>query len=309
MTAPRGALAAALLALAALTSLAGVACDGGSGRPVQRPAAPPVQAVVSVPPLAWVVERVGGERVTVEVMIPPGTSPHAYEPSPRAMAVLDRADLFVAVGHPHLAFERQHVEPALARREGIAVVRLVGSGGAAAGPARDADPHVWLSPSRMAAAAREVAAALARIDPAGAASYRRNLAAVEAEIAALDAELRAHLAGSRGRSFLVYHPAWAAFGEEYGLTQVAIERGGKEPGPRELARLVAEARRAGVDTVFVQQGFSDRPARVVAREIGARVVPLDPLARDWAANLRRAAGAIAAAAGDGGGAPHREAAR
>ena len=289
----RAGLAGALL-LAAACAPGGPGGDAGAGHPDK------VTVAVSVPPLAWLVERVGGDRVEVEVMIPPGISPHTYEPSPRAMASLERADLFVAVGHPHLAFERQHVEPVLARRPDLAVVRLTGAAEAAeeAGAGSDEDPHVWLSPSRMAAAAGEVAGALAEADPAGAEVYSRRLAATRAEIAELDRALARRLAHRASDRFLVYHPAWGAFAREYGLTQVAIEQGGKEPGPRQLARVIAEARRDGVEVVFVQQGFSDRPARVVAREIGAHVVPLDPLARDWADNLRRAADAIAGVPGE-----------
>jgi zinc transport system substrate-binding protein len=144
----------------------------------------------------------------------------------------------------------------------------------------------------MRAAADELAAALARADPAGAAAYREGLAAVHRRIDEVDREIAALLAGLPRRRFLVYHPAWGAFAAHYGLEQVAIERHGKEPSARELAARVDAARAEGVGTVFVQRGFAERPARVVAEELGARVVPLDPLARDWDDNLIAVARAL-----------------
>lgn len=291
-----------LLAGAALLS---AACGGGAGEapPDGSPAAaPPVAVAVTVAPLAWLADEVGGERVATTVMIPPGHEPHAYEPSPREMAALDRARVFVAVGHPLLATERRHLDPALAARPEIVVVRLAEAGEALPEPTPDDgedhhghgddDPHLWLSPARMRAAAEELAGALARVDPAGAAGYRERLEAVRRRIGEVDREVAALVEGLPRRRFLVVHPAWGAFAEHYGIEQVAVEREGKEPGPRELAERIAAARAEGFATVFTQRGFADRPARVIADEIGARVVPLDPLARDWDDNLLAVARAL-----------------
>lgn len=297
--------------------VAAAACGGGAGETAAAGAsgspgpAAPVTVAVTVAPLAWLVDEIGGERVETTVMIPAGTSPHAYEPSPREIAALDRARVFVAVGHPHLAFERRHVEPALAARPEIEVVRLSTAGGSPGavggavpttgggepiaggdGEHGDEDPHLWLSPDRMRAAADELAAALARVDPAGAAGYGDRLAALERRIDEVDREIAALLADLPRRRFLVYHPAWGAFAEHYGLEQVAIERHGKEPGARALASRVDEALGEHVGTVFVQRGFAERPARVVADELGARAVELDPLARDWDDNLLAVARAL-----------------
>jgi zinc transport system substrate-binding protein len=149
----------------------------------------------------------------------------------------------------------------------------------------------------MAATAREVAAALARLDPAGTTFYDRQLGLTLAQIEAVDAELRRELAAVAGRRFLVYHPSWGTFAARYGLEQVAIEADGKEPSARRLVELVEQARRDGTGVVFVQAGVADRSARVLASEIGAEVVPLDALAEDWPANLRRAGAAMRSALG------------
>ncbi|HEX2253870.1 MAG TPA: zinc ABC transporter substrate-binding protein [Thermoanaerobaculia bacterium] len=250
----------------------------------------------SVPPLAYLVDRLGGERVATTVLVPPGTEPHAYEPSPRQIAALADAHLFVEIGHPAFPFEARFLDHLAATNPGLQVVEV-----AAAVELLEAgddehdhgeamtDPHVWLAPGTMARAAREVAAALVQLDPEHARDVRARLDAFLADIAALDRRLAAVAAGAKRRSFLVHHAAWTYLAAEYGLDQVAVEAGGREPGPRQLARIAETARREGIRVVFVQQGFSPQSAQVLADELGGRVVALDPMAYDWLATMHRVA--------------------
>lgn len=257
-----------------------------------RPAAPDaaVRAVATLPPLAWLVDRVGGERVDTVVLLPPGSSPHAFEPSPRQLRELAAAELLVMVGHPDLAFEAHQVRRLAADRPELTVVAM--AGGAVGTDDDGVDPHLWTAPRHMAATAGRVAGALERLDPGGAAVYRHNLAALRDELDSLDADLRHRFSTLPHRTFFVQHPAWGHLAAAYGLRQVALEEEGKEPGPRELVRLVEEARRQRVTTVFVQRGEPRQAARVFAAETGARVVELDPLAYDWLGETRRAADAL-----------------
>lgn len=297
MRAPRlSALGLATLAVVA------AAC----GRPAGGSAAGPLQVVVTVPPQAYLVERIGGERVATEVMMPSGSSEETYSPSPRQMVALSRADLYVLVGHPALLVERRHVLPALAADPGVTVVDMSAAmeleaeaeeeeddpPGAHDHAGGEHDPHIWTSPRLMRSAAVTIAQELARRDPAGAAAYRARLASFLSELDTLDREIRRELAGLSRRRFLVTHPAWGHFAADYGLEQVAIEEEGKEPSPARLVALIEAAREEGVTAVFTQEGLPAGAARAVAREIGARVVSLDPLARDWLDNTRKTARAL-----------------
>jgi len=255
---------------------------------------------VSVPPQGDFVARIGGDRVQVDVMIPPGYSHVDYPLTPRQIVALSRARLYVAVGHPAFEFERVQLFPFLKTLPGLQVVNmsegmplLAGEGegadedghGDSAGA--DGDPHVWVAPVTVAVAVRNIAAVLERIDPAHAAEYRANLARFEADVAALDREIRAELGPFRGSRFMVYHPTWGYFAHQYGLQQVAIEGEGKEPSARRLIQLIDQARREGVKVVFVQRGFPRKSAQVIADAVGGRVVIADPQERDWLDNLRR----------------------
>jgi zinc transport system substrate-binding protein len=212
---------------------------------------------------------------------------------------LGKSRLYVEVGHPDFLFEQRHLGSLVEANPGISIVSMA-AGTEAVCQARqigqlDQDPHLWLSPRRMRSAAWAIEAALARLDPEGAPEYRRNLDELLADIDRLDLEIGELLAGLEGRRFMVFHPAWSHLACEYGLLQMAIEAGGKEPGPAQLVATIEEARREGIRVIFVQKGFSDRSAKVIAAELGARVESLDPLALDWLENLRYSAGRIAAA--------------
>lgn len=284
------------------------AADAKKPRP---PQGPPLEVAVSIPPLAWLVDRLGGERVRTQVLLPPGSSPTTYEPSPRQVVALDRARLFVAVGHPDFPFERRLLDRLLAHRENLPVVAVTsGLGDMALGhdhgphadghgheteldheadPNRDIDPHVWVAPAAFAAVAETVARALAERDPEGADLYLEKLAALRKEITRLERQLDADLGDLPRRRFWVYHPAWGYLARQYGLEQVALEAGGKELSPRRLVALIERARQERVAVIFVQRGFSDRAARALAELAGARVEVLDPLAYDWPENLRSVA--------------------
>ncbi|MCG6943652.1 MAG: zinc ABC transporter substrate-binding protein [Thiohalocapsa sp.] len=269
-------------------------------------AAEPLDVFVSVLPIQTFVEHVGAERVQVHVMVQPGHSPATYEPTPRQIATLADAQLYFRVGVPFEAAWMKRITatnpdmPVVDLRDGLRLRSLEAHDHATEhGPDHDAehaheamDAHVWTSPRLVRHMAVTIRDALTRLDPAGAAVYAKNQAAFDAELAALDQRLRAELSGLRGRSFLVYHPAWGYFADAYGLIQVPIEYEGKEPGARRLTMLIDQAHAEGARVILVQPQFNRRAAEQVARAIGGRVETVDPLATDYAATLLRLANII-----------------
>jgi zinc transport system substrate-binding protein len=264
-----------------------------------------IAVAVSVPPQAYFVEKIGGDHVRVEVMIPTGSSHVDYSPSPRQVAALAGARIYVKVGHPAFEAETHSILPFLARLPRILVVDMSKGMDLIAGEGSEGwheegdhheggDPHVWVAPSTVRVAARNNAAALRTADPRHAAEYAANLRAFEAEIDALDREIRDRLgtggtAGAGTRKFMVYHPSWGYFAHEYGLEQIAIEAEGKEPSAQRLIQLIDRGRRENVKVIFVQGGFPRKSAQVIADAVGGRVLTADPQERDWADNLRRVA--------------------
>ncbi len=276
--------------------------------------AEPLRVFVSVLPQRTFVDRVGGEHVEVQVMVGPGQNPAIYEPTPRQITALAKADLYVRTGVP---FERAWMDRirstnadmrVLDARAGIDArsiehhvhekqdVRHSDADQEHGHPLQpEQDPHLWTSPPLVKHMTLGIRDALTALDPANGELYARNQAEFAAELDQLDRDIRALLAEVPERRFMVFHPAWGYFADTYGLTQVPIEKEGKEPGGRTLAAMIEQAKRDHIRVIFVQPQFDERSAQQVARAIGGRVVAIDPLSPDYSNNLREAARQIAEA--------------
>jgi zinc transport system substrate-binding protein len=266
--------------------------------PVAEPSEPPV-VFVSIPPQKFVVEHLAGDQVRVEVMLPPGASPATYEPTPRQMAALNGAVLYLQIGVPFegpVLAKLSSVAPGLEVvdcRQGIQLEPMEShSDDHGHGPL---DPHIWLDPMRMKTVARTTARALGEKLPAAAAGIDSSLTALLAAIDATDGRVGTKLAPFKGRDLLVFHPAYGYFARRYGLIQIAVETEGKAPSSRQLAEIVDGLRGRKSPAIFVQPQFSQTAARRVADALGCQVVMLDPLAEQYLANLESMADRIATA--------------
>ncbi len=263
----------------------------------------PVTVFVSVQPQKTFVERVGGEHVQVFSMVQPGHSPATYEPTPRQVARLARADLYIRIGVPfenawmgRISAVNPHMR-VLDARQGIDLRQLESHGqDEHPGHVHEIDPHIWTSPPLVRRMADDIRRVLGEMLPQRRTEFDANYEEFAAELDALDLEIRQLFADLSQRRFLIFHPAWGYFADTYGLEQIAVEKGGKEPGAKSLSILIGQARREQVKVIFIQPQFDRKLAEQFARNIDARVEVLDPLAADYIPNLRRAARLIAGAA-------------
>jgi len=266
-----------------------------------------LKVFVSILPQAYFAERIGGELVEVEVLVGPGQSPATYEPSARQLMALAEADVFFRIGVPfegHLLKKIEAIMPdfhVVDTRQGIELRRIKGlsdSGGEAVskehGHGGD-DPHIWLDPSLAIKISGNICQEMIRLDSNHADYYSRNLAALVRDLNEIDRRMAEILAPYKGRAFYVYHPAFGYFGDRYGLSQVAIEIEGKEPGARQLAEIIDRARRENVRVLFVQAQFARKSARAVASAIDGAVIAIDPLAYNYLENMEELAEKLAGA--------------
>ena len=275
----------------------------GAGAPARR-----VRAIVSILPQAYFVERVGAEHVNVDVLVQPSQSPHSYEPTPKQMAALSKADVFFRIGVPFEEVVMRKIGAAyrdlnvVDTRRGIRLRRMKsahphdhhGKHEQEAG----ADPHVWLDPVNVRAMAATIADEFERLDPQHADAYKSNLKAFQADLDAVHARIAQTLAPLKGRKFYVFHPAFGYFGDRYGLEQEPVEIEGKQPSAKQLAHLITDARKEGVKVLFVQPQFAATSANKIAQSIGGAVVRIDPLARDCLKNLQDIAAKLEEALAD-----------
>jgi zinc transport system substrate-binding protein len=270
-------------------------------------AAEKLAVFADIGPVASLGRAVGGERVQVSLLVPPGRDPHTFEPTPRQMAGLASARLFLNLDLPfarRLLPKLQSANPALKVVDVAAGIKRIplDSGNGGHGDDKDhghaqgeLDPHLWLDPNRAAIIAANAAEAFSQADPAGREYYQANLKRTQARLMELDAKLRQILAPYKGREFFVFHPALGYLAQAYGLKQVAVQAGGKEPGAKRLAWLIRRAKEKQVRIIFVEPQFPRGTAQTLAQAIGGAVVALDPLSPEYPANLETMAHELARA--------------
>lgn len=258
---------------------------------------------VSIPPQAWLLEQIGGERLQVRTMLGPSANPHNYDPVARQLVALADAQAYFTIGVPFEAMWQKRLETV------NDAMRFIHCGADAPEHAHHdhehdhghrhdddhSDPHIWTSPVEASAIAACMQVALSELDPAGDAHFRANLRRLQRQLNELDAEIRGLLADRRTRYILVQHPAWDYFADEYGFRQIAIEKDGHEPNARHLVAVIERGRELGLRQVFIQGQYSPAAAKLVARAIEAELVIADPMARDYPASLRQLAQALSTA--------------
>lgn len=263
---------------------------------------------VSITPQKYFLDRIGGGELDVIVMVPTGKNPASYEPTPRQVAGLADAVLYFTAGVP---FEEAFLPVISSEMKNLKIIDTSrgiekvpidehrhgddASGGEAADEVEGGpDPHVWMDPLLALEMAKTMAEALTEVDPGRKESYSSGLALFRGEMEDLNTELEGILKPYSGTLFFVYHPAFGYFARRYGLRQVAVETGGKEPTPAGLQAIIAEALEMHVSTIFVQPEFPAAAAEKAAAAAAAEVVQVSPLEYDYPAMLRRIAFAFGA---------------
>ncbi len=266
-----------------------------------------LQVTVSILPQAFFVERIGGELVTVNVMVGPGEEAHTYEPTPGQMKALAASHIFFSIG---VEYEQTwiprfaDINPALLFVDSAAGIERIPMADDHAQDENETnalaheeglDPHVWLSPDNGKVIAENILLALIAASPDNEEEFQANYEDLIAAIENLDQRIETVLSGVEQRTFMVFHPAWGYFAEQYNLEQLPVQVGGQDPSVSEMAALVEIALEEDIQVIFIQPTFNASDAQAIAAEIGAEVAVVDPLARDWLANLETVAEAFAAA--------------
>jgi len=274
-----------------------------------------IKVIVTIAPQGEFVEKIGGDKVDVSVMVPPGASPHIYEPTPNQLVEVSKAGMYVKVGTP-VEFELIWLDKVLSTNRdmemvdasaGIELARMEYKHDHEGEPAeheeheeeadhqQGVDPHIWLSPKNAKIMVENIYKGLISIDSENEKYYTANKEAYIKELSALDDEIKQTLSAKTNRSFMVYHPSWGYFAREYNLEQIPVEEEGKEPTAKSITHLIQQAKENGVKVIFASPQFSTKSAEVVAKEIGGRVVLISSLERDYIANMKKVAEALSAA--------------
>ena len=272
-----------------------------------------IRVACTIPPQEEFIRAVGGDKVHVTVMVPPGASPHTFEPNPSQIASLESADLYLALGSG-IEFEERWLSKIREMYPHLIIVNLsenimllpntedhheetVAGDPEETGSEHESegatDPHVWLSLKNAAVIVNATCDGLSEIKPDKKDEFAHNRDIYLNSLSDLDKSVRKSLENIPSRIILVYHPAFGYFCRDYNLTQLSIEKNGHEPTGKTLGDIIKMAREENITFVFTEPEFSPNGAEILAKEINGTVVLISPLAGDYLKNMQSIAENIA----------------
>jgi zinc transport system substrate-binding protein len=253
---------------------------------------------VTVEPHAFLVQKIGGHRFRVEVLVPAGKEPETYQTTPDKIAALSHASVFFRTGIPIEELLIPKLKSfntdlkVIDLRDGIPLRKMELHHHLDDGDGEDhnegTDPHIWFAPSLLKIESSTILKTLTALDPVGSAEYQANYDQFLTELEAVRLELTDILVPVKGKTVFVFHPTYGYFCDEFDLQQQAVEFEGKSPRPQQLAALIAEVKKSKESPkIFVQPEFNQSPAMAVAEATGGTVVVHSALAPDVLESMKR----------------------
>lgn len=288
-----------------------ISCKPGGNQTQSNDSKPVI--TVTIEPLRYFTEVIAGDEFTVISMVPKGTSPETYDPTPRQLIDLAKSKAYFRIGYigfeqswidrlmdntPHLPFfdtsqgvnliydhTHSHSHEADGKDRKPTKVHCCNTGGV--------EPHIWNSPANARIIAKNILAALCTIDKGNESGYVKRYNTLCAQIEQTDSLIRRTLSSpDTDHAFMIYHPALSYFARDYGLLQIPIEAGGKEPSPTHLRELINTCKEEKVRVIFVQPEFDRRNAELIAGQTGTQVIAINPLSYDWETEMVNTAKAL-----------------
>ena len=240
-----------------------------------------IDIVVSIEPLKFLAESIVGNDLAVKVLVPTGSSPETYEPTPKDLTALNNAKIVFSTGV--IEFENILLNKLGNKSNIVALdkdIDLIKSecshhhdGGS---HSHGVDPHVWTSPKELRTMARNMHTAIMQHYP-DSTKYDNAYLALDSILCNLDTECRTQINSSSKKTFIIYHPALTYYARHYGLTQIAIEKDGKEPSAKYIAQVIESTRQNNITRLLYQIEFPRSVVEVIANDMGVEPIQINPL--------------------------------
>lgn len=248
---------------------------------------------VSILPQKYFLERICGEAYKINVLIPPGENPATCELTSKQIKTLLNSKLYFSIGY--LPYETTHIRNVLEKNNKVQHINLSENMDLIKDMLKHGDhyheggidPHIWTSPENVKLMCESIYDTLIETYPQDSELFTVNFDILMSEIVSLDVEIANTLENKTDRNFMIYHPALTYFARDYGLNQISIEYEGKSPSPKYIKEIIETAKESNTKIVFVQKQFDLKKAEFIAKEIGGKVIPIDPLNANWLAEMKQ----------------------
>ncbi|MFC2087328.1 metal ABC transporter solute-binding protein, Zn/Mn family [Bacteroidota bacterium] len=244
-----------------------------------------INITVSILPEKYFIEQIADLMFEINVLIPPGASPASYEPTISQIKILANSKVYYRIGH--IGFEKAWIPKIKKLYPEIKIVNLSKNIDLIKDNHEETgvDPHIWLSPKQIKIVIRNLFENLCELFPEEKLKFEKKYSCFNYLVDSIDNDLENKFEISRSKEFIIFHPALTYLARDYGLKQYAIEQEGKEPSPRQLKSLINTGKKNNIHVIFIQKQFEKENAEIVARELSAQIIQIDPLAENWLDNI------------------------
>jgi len=252
--------------------------------------------VVSITPQKTFLEQIAKDKVNITVMVKQGVSVHTYEPKPSDMKSITKADIYFAIG---VEFEEHWLNKFKLINNNIIVsdtskgiVKLTSTKHNHHHEDEHLDPHIWTSPTNVKQIAKNMLDVLIEKDGKNKLFYIKNYKEFIKKINSTDMIIKDILKSKDNNKFMVFHPSWQYFANEYNLTQIPIEIEGKNPKPKTIKKLILVAKKNKIKSIFSSPYKSNKMARLISNELHIKIVKISPMNKKWSETMIRMAKSI-----------------
>ena len=243
---------------------------------------------VSIAPQVEFVKAVGGDKVDVSLMVPPGADPHTYEPLPSQLSHVSNANMYAEIGTP-IEFEVNYMDKIKATNPNMLVVNtsqginLIPN--SAENDSNTMDPHDWVDPKNAKIMVNNIYQGLVQVDPADKDYFQENRDQYLKQLDELDKNTTNILKGKHGTNILIYHPSFGYYTKDYNLTEVGAMINDEEPSPQRIAMMVDIAKQNNITVIYSEPEYDPKFMQSIAAQIGAQVLIVNDLDEHYIQNM------------------------
>ena len=249
-----------------------------------QPSEPSPDVLVTTAPYATFVERIAGDLIKVDILVPPGTNPHIYEPTPKQVQKILGVHIWFRLGE---SIETRVFNVMKERNPELIAVDLTKNFELQEEEGEGFDRHLWMSPKLAMEQAKIIAQTLQEAYPQHKEIFNQGLSSLLADLDQLDQELTKKLMPIKGQAMLVSHPAFGYFCEEFGMQQLSVEFEGKDPLPQDIEKMMEAVKQSTVRAVFILPEYNNKGALLIAEELHLPVYEIDPYAKNYFGTMRK----------------------
>lgn len=253
------------------------------------------KVLVSIPPYIYFVKKIAMDSVETICLVPEGSNPHLFEPTPRQVQGVYESKVWISLGE---AFEKKITSTLKNNHKDLTVVDLSklvpldhNAHSCSCGHHHkhenheSLDLHIWMSPKLAQKQAFAIEQALSQAFPEQSDLFKKNLDVFLTELNEIDNEISSILSPFKNQAVLVSHPAFGYFCKDYGLEQISIEIEGKEPRPKDISNILDKAKNSQVRVVIIQEQHNNKGALAIANELKIPVFNTDPYSSEYSETL------------------------